>query len=57
LKIKCKVFGTLVEFSLHLLFQILLQRYNIQWFSGFSAAPIYKNSVNPARTIKLVLFD
>ncbi len=39
MKIKCKVFGTLVEFSLHLFFQILLQRNNIQWFSGFSADP------------------
>jgi hypothetical protein len=39
MKIKCKVFGTLVKLSLHLLFQILLQRYNIQWFSGFSAGP------------------
>jgi len=41
LKIKCKVFGTLVEFSLHLLFQILLQRFNKKWFSDFSAEPKY----------------
>lgn len=37
--IKCKGLGTLFQLSLHLLLQILLQRYNIQWFGGFSADP------------------
>lgn len=39
--IKCKVFTTLSQFSLHLIFQILLQLYNLLWFNGFSVAPTF----------------